>query len=61
MGIPMEMKVNRDPTNQAQEMIFSRKVQMTNHPFLFFNEHVVPQTSLQNHLGMFLDTKLNFR
>ena len=61
MGIPMEMKVNRDPTNQAQEMIFSRKVQMTNHPFLFFNEHVVPQTPLQNHLGMFLDTKLNFR
>ena len=33
---------------------------MTNHPPLFFNENVVPQTSLQKHLGMFLDSKLNF-
>ena len=41
-------------------MIFSRKVQTTNHPPLFFNENVVPKTTLQKHLGMFLDSKLNF-
>ena len=54
------MNFNLDPTKQAQELIFSRKVQTTNHPALFFNESVVPQTLLQKHLGMFLDSKLNF-
>ena len=54
------MNFNPDPTKQAQELIFSRKVQTTNHPPLFFNENVVPQTTLQKHLGMFLDSKLNF-
>ena len=30
-------------------------------PFpLFFNENVVPKITLQKHLGMFLDRKLNF-
>ena len=55
-----KMNFNPDPTKQAQELIFSRKVQTTNHPPLFFNENVVPQTTLQKHLGMFLDSKLNF-
>ena len=41
-------------------MIFSRKVEATNHPPLFFNENDVPKTTLQKHLGMFLDSKLNF-
>ena len=35
-------------------------MQTANHPPLFFNENVVPQTNLQKHLGMFLDKKLNF-
>ena len=35
-------------------------MQTTNHPPLFFNENVVPKTTLQKHLGMFLDSKLNF-
>ena len=54
------MSFNSDPTKQAQELIFSCKVQMTNPPPLFFNENVVPKTTLQKHLGMFLDSKLNF-
>ena len=54
------MSFNSDPTKQAQELIFSCKVQMTNHPPLFFNENVVPKTTLRKHLGMFLDSKLNF-
>ena len=33
---------------------------MTVHPLLFFNENVVPQTTLQKHLEMFLESKLNF-
>ena len=54
------MNFNPDPTKQAQELIFSRKVQMTNHPLLSFNENIIPQTSLLKDLGMFLDSKLNF-
>ena len=55
-----KMSFNPDPTKQAQELIFSRKVQTTNHPPLFFNENVVLKTAFQKHLGMFLDSKLNF-
>ena len=54
------MSFSPDPNKQAQELIFPRKVQTTNHPSLFFNESVVPKTILQKHLGMFLDSKLNF-
>ena len=54
------MSFNPDPTRQAQELIFSCKMQATNHPTLFFSENVIPQTTLQKHLGMFLDSKLNF-
>ena len=50
MGIPMK----------NLGLIFSRKVQRINHSPLFFNQNFVPQTSLQKHLGMFLDSKLNF-
>ena len=54
------MNFNPDPTKHAQGLLFSRKVQTTDHPSLFFNENVVPQTTLQKRLGMFLDRKLNF-
>ena len=33
---------------------------MTNRSSFFVNQNVVPQTSLQKHLGMFSDSKLNF-
>ena len=55
-----KMRFNPDPTKQAQELIFSCKVQTTSHPPLFFNENVVPKFTPQKHLGMFLDSKLNF-
>ena len=48
------MNFNPDSTKQAQEPILSRKVQMINHPHLFFNQNV--QASLQKHIGMFLDS-----
>ena len=53
-----KMSFNPDPTKQAQELIFSRKVQTTNHPPLFFN--VIPKTTHQKDLGIFLHSKLNF-
>ena len=46
---------NPDSTKQAQEPILSRKVQMINHPHLFFSQNIV-QASLQKHIGMFLDS-----
>ena len=55
-----KMSFNPDPTKQAQELIFSRKVQTTNPPPLFFNENIVLKTTLQKHVGLFLDSKLNF-
>ena len=54
------MNFNPDPPKQAQELIFSRKMQMINLPNLFSNQNVVSQTYLQKHLEMFLDSKLNF-
>ena len=35
-----KMSFNPDPTKQAQELIFPRKVQTTNYPPLLFNENV---------------------
>ena len=59
-GFQWKMSFNPDPNKQAQELTFSCKVQKTNHPSLFFNENVVPKIPLHKHLGMFLDSKLNF-
>ena len=44
-----------------QEFIFSRKLQKLNHPSLTFNGTSVNQSEIQKHLGMFLDSKLNFK
>ena len=54
-----KMNFNPDPSKQAQEVIFFRKIKKPNHPELIFNIPV-NQTSYQKHLGMFLDNKLNF-
>ena len=50
---------NPDITKQAQEVIFSCKNTMLNHPAIFFNETPVAHTSCQKHLEMHLDEKLN--
>ena len=55
-----KISFNPDPLKQAQEVIFSHKITKTNHPTLFFNDNPVHQVTLQKHLGMFLDCKLNF-
>ena len=55
------MKFNPDTCKQAQEVICSRKIKVTSHPQLVFNNNTVHETSTQNHLGVFLDFQLNFR
>ena len=53
-------RLNPDPNKQAQEVIFSRKINKINHPPLCFNENLVKSSTTQKHLGMKLDAKLDF-
>ena len=55
-----KMSFNPDPSKQAQEVIFSRKIKKLPHPSLVFNNNNVLQTSSQKHLGVTLDVKLTF-
>ena len=55
-----KMSLNPDSSKQAQEVIFSRKLQKSIHPTLSFNNNTVTQSVTQKHLGMLLDTKLDF-
>ena len=55
------MSFNPDPSKQAQEVIFSRKIQKTCHPSIYFNNKSVKQVPSQKHLGLILDNKLNFQ
>ena len=56
-----KMRFNPDLNKQAQEVIFSRKLNKTNHPSLNFNNTVVIQSTTHKRLGMILDTKLDFQ
>ena len=55
------MSFNPDPSKQAQEVLFSRKIQKTCHPSIYFNNKSVKQVPSQKHLGLILDSKLNFQ
>ena len=55
-----KMSFNPDPNKQAQEVIFSRKIQKSSQPSLIFNSNIVTQSLTQKYFGMFLDTKLDF-
>ena len=55
------MNFNPDPSKQAQEFIFSRKLQKTNDNKVYFNHNSVKQVPSQKHLRMCLDTKLHFQ
>ena len=59
-AIQWEMNFNPDPSKQAQEVIFSREFQKTNHNQVHFNHNSVKQLPSHKHLGMYLDTKFNF-
>ena len=60
-AIQWKMNFTHDPSKQAQEVIFSRKLQKTNHNQVYFNHNSVKQVLSQKHLGMYFDTKLNFQ
>ena len=45
---------------QAQEVIFSKRTQKLFHPTVLFNNIPVQRSTVQKHLGVYLDEKLNF-
>ena len=53
-----KMRSNPDPKKQAQEVIFSRKINKIDHPPLYFNQNLIKSSSTHKRLGMVLDTKL---
>ena len=54
------MSFNPDPTKMAQEVLFSRKKSKVIHPSPIFNGKDVSRSESQKHLGLVLDSKLNF-
>ena len=54
------MIFNSNPSKQAQEVIFSRKLKNVSHPPLVFNNANVSSCKSQKHLGILLDSKLTF-
>ena len=55
-----KMVFNPDLTKQAIEVIFSCKKKITDHPELLFNGIPVARNPFTKHLGVYLDSKLNF-
>ena len=55
-----KMEFNPDPKKQAQELIFSRKTNKIDHPQLYFDQNLVKSSSTHKHLGIILDTRLDF-
>ena len=56
-----KVSFNPDPRKQAQEVIFSRKMQKSSHPSIYFNTKSVKQVPFQKYLGLILYNKLNFQ
>ena len=52
---------NLDPSKQAQEVIFTRKIQKTCYSSIYFSNKQVKQVPSQKHLELTLDSKLNFK
>ena len=55
-----KMTFSPDKSKQAQEIIFSHKIQKVIHPSAIFNNMPVVCRYCQKHLGINLDEKLNF-
>ena len=55
------MCFNPDPDKPAEEVLFSQRKDNVEHPPLFFNNSVVKRVDSHKHLGLTLDSKLNFR
>ena len=55
-----KMPFNTDPSKQVQEVIFSRKYTKEDHSPIYFYDTPVTQATIQKHIGMYLDEKLNY-
>ena len=55
------MSFNPDPSKQAQEETFSRKINKVYHPPLLLNNYTVQKISTQKHLGIDLDDNFTFK
>ena len=55
------MSFNPDSSKQAQEVIFSRKIQKTGHPSIRFNNKSLKQVPSRKHLELTLDNWLKFQ
>ena len=55
------MSFNPEPSKQAQDVIFTRKLQKKKLPPLYFNDSSVKETCTQKHLGMLLDFRFDFQ
>ena len=56
-----KMSFNPDPSKQAQEVIFLRKINKVHHPPLLFNNSNIQQISSQKHLGIHANEELTFK
>ena len=54
-----EMLFEDDASKQAQEVVFSRKKNSSNHNDIYFNNMPLNRKNTQKHLGLYLDAKLN--
>ena len=54
------LNFNHDSSNQAQEVLFSRKLLEVSHPKLSFSNSDIAQTNSQKHFGVVLDSKSMF-
>ena len=55
-----KMSFNPDPSKQAVEVYFTRRLIPPNSPEVFFNDAVIAVQDNQKHLGLILDKKLAF-
>ena len=51
----------REPSKQAEEVMFTRKLQKKDYPSLYLIDSSVKETCKQRHLGMLLDFTLDFQ
>ena len=56
-----KMLFNPGPKKAAQEVLFSRKSQIQNHPTLSLNNIQVERSTYHKHLAVILDENLNFK
>ena len=56
----LKMSFNPDPVKQVQGVIFSQKWNKPHYPDIIFNGNLVKESSYEKHLGMFLDSKLDY-